>query len=137
MSGSDQLSVCGSAHIQDDTEPMFGIGPRIHRIFEFAAAATGVILLAPIFLMTSIAIKLNSRGPIFIREPQFGRSNRVIQVFKFRFVESSIWQRPTWAGLALNGTGVDQLPQLFNVLRGEMSIGDLLRAIRRGGVFLP
>jgi hypothetical protein len=141
MSGSDQLSVCGSTHVGDDTEAMFGIGPRIHRLLEFAAAATGVIFLAPIFLMTSIAIKLDSRGPIFIREPQFVHSNRVIQVFKFRFVttrtESSICERPTRIGRVLRGTGVDGLPQFFNVLRGEMSFGDLLRSFRRDGVFLP
>jgi lipopolysaccharide/colanic/teichoic acid biosynthesis glycosyltransferase len=141
MSGSDQLSVCGSTHVRDDTEAMFGIGPRTYRLFEFAAAATGVMLLAPIFLVTSIAIKLDSRGPIFIREPQFAHSNRVIQVFKFRFVtistESSICERPTRIGRVLRGTGVDELPQFFNVLRGEMSFGDLLRAIGRDGVSLP
>jgi lipopolysaccharide/colanic/teichoic acid biosynthesis glycosyltransferase len=135
MSSSDQR-VCDSTHVRDDTEAMFGTGPRIYRIFEFAAAGTGVILLAPIFLVTAIAIKLESRGPIFIREPQFGRSNRVIQVLKFRFVRSGSWQRPTRIGLVLGGTGLDQLPQLFNVLRGEMSLADLLRAIARDGVFL-
>jgi lipopolysaccharide/colanic/teichoic acid biosynthesis glycosyltransferase len=140
MSGSDQLSVCGSTHVRDDTEAMLGIGPRIYRLFEFTAAATCVILFAPIFLVTSIAIKLDSRGPIFIREPQFVHSNRVIRVFKFRFVttrrESCICARPTRIGRVLSGTGIDQLPQFFNVLRGEMSFGDLRRAIRRDGVFL-
>jgi polysaccharide biosynthesis protein PslA len=141
MSGSDQLSVSNSTHVRDDTEVMVGIGPRIRRMLEFAAAAAAVILLAPIFLMTSIAIKLDSRGPIFIREPQLGCSNRVIQVFTFRCVttraERSIWPRPSWIGLVLGGTGLDLLPQLFNVLGGEMSLADLLRAIERDGVFLP
>jgi polysaccharide biosynthesis protein PslA len=141
MSGSDQLSVSNSTHVRDDTEVMVGIGPRIRRMLEFAAAAAAVILLAPIFLMTSIAIKLDSRGPIFIREPKLGPSNRVIQVFTFRCMtthaERSIWPRPTWIGLVLGGTGVDLLPQLFNVLRGETSLADLLRAIGRDGVFLP
>ena len=140
MSGSNRLSVRESAHVRDDTEATFGINPRIHRLFEFAAAATAVILLPPIFLVTSIAIKLDSRGPIFIREPQFEHSNRLIQVFKFRFVttctESSIYERLTRIGRVLRGTGIDELPHLFNVLRGEMSFGDLLRAIGRDGVFL-
>jgi lipopolysaccharide/colanic/teichoic acid biosynthesis glycosyltransferase len=73
---------------------------------------------------------------VAIREPQFGRSNRVIQVLKFRFVRSGSWHRPTRIGLVLGGTGLDHLPQLFNVLRGEMSLADLLRAIARDGVFL-
>jgi polysaccharide biosynthesis protein PslA len=141
MSGSDQLSLSNSTHVRNDTEVMVGIGPRIRRTLEFAAAAAAVILLAPIFLMTSIAIKLDSHGPIFIREPQLGPSNRVIQVFTFRCVttraERSIWPRPPWIGLVLGGTGVDLLPQLFNVLRGETSLADLLRAIGRDGVFLP
>ena len=64
MSGSDQLSVCGSTHVRDDTGVMVGMGPRIYRVFGFAAAATCVVLLAPIFLMTAIAIKVEARGPI-------------------------------------------------------------------------
>jgi lipopolysaccharide/colanic/teichoic acid biosynthesis glycosyltransferase len=98
-------------------------------------------IAAPIFLATAIAIKLNSRGPIFVREPQPGSSNRVIEVFKFRSVtscaERSIWPRPTWIAQVLGDTGLSQLPHLFNVLRGEMSLIDLLRAIGRDGVLLP
>ena len=61
---------------------------RIHRTFDFAAAAMGIILLAPIFLLTSIAIKLDSDGPIFVREPMFGHDNQRIQLFKFRLVST-------------------------------------------------
>jgi len=70
---------------RDETELMCGL-ERILRVFDFVAAATGLILFAPIFLVTSIAIKLDSRGPIFIREPKFGHGNRTIQLFKFRLV---------------------------------------------------
>jgi lipopolysaccharide/colanic/teichoic acid biosynthesis glycosyltransferase len=137
MSGSDQLSVSNSAHVRGDTGVIVWIGQRIYRVFEFAAAATGVVLLAPIFLATAIAIKLDSRGPIFIRDSQLGPSNRVVPVFRFSLAKRAIWQRPNLIGLVLNGTGVDHLPQLFNVLRGEMSLADLLRAIGRDGAFLP
>jgi lipopolysaccharide/colanic/teichoic acid biosynthesis glycosyltransferase len=61
---------------------------HIQGTFDFAAAAMGVILLAPIFLITSIAIKLDSDGPVFVREPMFGHGNRRIQLFKFRFVST-------------------------------------------------
>jgi lipopolysaccharide/colanic/teichoic acid biosynthesis glycosyltransferase len=97
----------------------------LHRTLDFVAAATGMILLAPIFLVTSIAIKLDSGGPIFIREPMFGHGNRRIQLFKFRFVRTGgdgKPGRPTRVGQALSETGIDELPQLFNVLRGELSI---------------
>jgi lipopolysaccharide/colanic/teichoic acid biosynthesis glycosyltransferase len=137
MSGSDQLSISNDTHVRDETGVRVGMGQRIYRVFEFAAAATGVVLLAPIFLVAAIAIKLDSRGPIFIRDSQLGRSNRAVPVFRFRLAKSGVWQRPNLIGLVLNGTGVDQLPQLFNVLIGEMSLADLLRTIGRDGVFLP
>ena len=78
----------GSVHVRDDAEATFEIGPRIRRIFEFVAAATSVILLAPIFLVTAIAIKLNSSGLIFIREPKFGYGNQRIQLIKFQFASA-------------------------------------------------
>jgi lipopolysaccharide/colanic/teichoic acid biosynthesis glycosyltransferase len=135
MSGSDQLSI--SNDTRDEIGVTVGIGQRIYRVFEFAAAATGVVLLTPIFLMAAIAIKLDSRGPIFIRDSQLGPGNRVVPLFRFRLAKRGFWQRPNLIGLVLNGTGVDQLPQLFNVLIGEISLADLLRAIGRDGVFLP
>jgi lipopolysaccharide/colanic/teichoic acid biosynthesis glycosyltransferase len=110
---------------RDGTELMLG-SERIHRLFDFVAAATGVILFAPIFLVTSIAIKLDSHGPIFIREPKFGPGNRRIQFFKFRLVsgcgDGNTPARLTRVGRVLCETGIDELPQLFNVLRGELSI---------------
>lgn len=60
----------GPAAARGGTELMLG-SEGLHRVFDFVAAAAGMILLAPIFLVTSIAIKLNSDGPIFIREPRF------------------------------------------------------------------
>ena len=99
---------------------------HIHPTFDFAAAAIGVILLAPILLITSIAIKLDSDGPIFVREPMFGPGNRRIQLFGFRFVSTREGGNApacfTRIGQALSETGIRELPQLFNVLRGELSI---------------
>ena len=137
MTSSNQVTILDRTFDRDGPKVMFGIEPRIRRIFEFAAAATGAVLLAPIFLMAAIAIKLDSRGPIFIRDSQLGPNNRVVPVFRFRLAKRGIWQRPNLIGLVLNGTGVDHLPQLFNVLRGEMSLADLLRTIGRDGAFLP
>jgi lipopolysaccharide/colanic/teichoic acid biosynthesis glycosyltransferase len=97
---------------------------HIRRAFDFAAAAVGVIVLAPIFLITTVAIKLDSDGPIFVREPMLGHGNRRIHLFKFRFVsthEGGDTAFPTRIGQALSETGIHELPQLFNVLRGELS----------------
>jgi lipopolysaccharide/colanic/teichoic acid biosynthesis glycosyltransferase len=115
----------GPAAARGGTELMFG-SERVHRMLDFVAAAMGVILLAPIFLVTSIAIKLHSDGPIFIRECKFGHGNRQIQLFKFRLMsgcqDHKTPARPTRIGEILSETGIDELPKLFNVLRGELSI---------------
>ena len=99
---------------------------HVHRALDFAVAAMGVILLAPIFLIISIAIKLDSDGPIFVREPILGYGNRRIHLFKFRFVSTrgrgDTPSLPMRIGQALSETGIDELPQLFNVLLGELSI---------------
>ena len=97
------------------------------RAFDVVAATMGLLLFAPILLITSIAIKLDSRGPILIRETLYGYKNRAIEVRKFRVVtvrpEGERIDLPlTWVGQILRRTGIDELPQLFNVLRGEMSI---------------
>jgi lipopolysaccharide/colanic/teichoic acid biosynthesis glycosyltransferase len=80
----------------------------------------GLTLFAPILLIISIAVKLGSRGPIFVRETKY-RYDRAIKVLKFRVVARTN-PRVTQVGQILNQTGIDELPQLFDVLRGEMSI---------------
>jgi lipopolysaccharide/colanic/teichoic acid biosynthesis glycosyltransferase len=123
----DQLIVPGSeVAVQGGAEPVSG-SEHIHRVFDLIAAATGMILFAPIFLVTAIAIKLDSDGPIFVREPKFGHGNQKIQLFNFRLVSTredanAPTRRPTRIGQILSETGIDELPQLLNVLRGELSI---------------
>ena len=137
MTSSNQVTILDSTFDRDDTEVMIGIGPAFAAYSNSLRRQQALVLLAPIFLMAAIAIKLDSRGPIFIRDSQLGPSNRVVPVFRFRLAKRGIWQRSNLIGLVLNGTGVDHLPQLFNVLRGEMSLADLLRTIGRDGAFLP
>ncbi|MGO9047757.1 MAG: sugar transferase [Xanthobacteraceae bacterium] len=132
--GSDALAVERGG----TTGPMFGLERNIHRIFDFVLAAMGVMLFSPILLITSIAIKLESRGPIFVRESEFGYNNRVMKVLKFRLWRDGNSNTPvhlTRVGIVLSQTGIDELPKLFNVLRGEMSILSLLRASLRSGIF--
>jgi lipopolysaccharide/colanic/teichoic acid biosynthesis glycosyltransferase len=94
----------------------------ITRIFDLIAAATSVVLLGPLFLVIAVAIKLGSGGPIFIREPIFGYGNRKIRLFKFRLMSARGGREPTCIDQFLRETGIEELPQLFNVLRGELSI---------------
>ena len=106
---------------------VFGLGERVKRVIDIVAATVSLILFSPILLITSIAIKLDSQGPIFIREVRYGYNNRAIQVLKFRVattcVEGSrITARVTQLGQMVRQSGIDELPQFLNVLRGEMSI---------------
>jgi lipopolysaccharide/colanic/teichoic acid biosynthesis glycosyltransferase len=126
MTSSNQMTILDSTFDRDDTEVMFGMEPRVRRALNFTAAAIGLVLFVPILLVTAIAIKLDSRGPIFIREPKFGHGNRMIQLLEFRFPSArEDGHTPaclTRVGRVLFETGIDQLPQIFNVLRGELSI---------------
>ena len=92
-----------------------------------AAATMGLTLFSPLLLITSIAIKLDAPGPILVRETLYGYKNRPIQILGFRLVATCTENdrtspRLTRVGRILSQTGIDELPRLFNVLRGEMSI---------------
>jgi lipopolysaccharide/colanic/teichoic acid biosynthesis glycosyltransferase len=85
----------------------------------------GLLILSPMILLVSLAIKLDSRGPIFSVQIQHSYGNKIIRVLRFRnsFIqpdqrESSL----TRIGRVLSWTGIEGLPMLVNVLRGEMSI---------------
>jgi lipopolysaccharide/colanic/teichoic acid biosynthesis glycosyltransferase len=97
------------------------------RLADLATAAMGLVLFSPLFLITCLAIKLDSPGPVLVRETRYGCRNRPIQVFQFRLAEARAEgdrssPRPTRVGKILGQTGIDELPRLVNVLRGEMSI---------------
>ena len=105
------------------------IAPRLYakRAFDIIVATLGIVLFAPILLITSVAIKLDSRGPILIPETLSGYGKRTVRVYKFRFAAQCAktqlnTQHLTRVGQIMSQTGIDGLPQLFNVLCGEMSI---------------
>lgn len=105
------------------------------RGFDIVVAALGLVVLSPVLLAVAASIKLNSRGPVFFRQKRHGYNNETIVVFKFRsmrekedkgddtFVQAvQDDERFTSVGRVLRRTNLDELPQLLNVLRGEMSI---------------
>jgi len=103
------------------------------RLFDLFFALLGVLLLAPFFVLISIWIKLDSPGPVFFRQERVGRKGKVFNIFKFRTMcldaESKGRQitvgadpRITKSGYYLRKTKLDELPQLLNVISGEMSL---------------
>src|SRR5216683_1438085 len=96
------------------------------RALDVVAATVGLILSSPTFLLVSIAIKIDSRGPVFRPQMLHGCNNENIPSLKFRTTMSSGTEDDTSfmtrVGAVLRRTGIDGLPQLINVLRGEMSI---------------
>jgi exopolysaccharide biosynthesis polyprenyl glycosylphosphotransferase len=119
---------------------------RLHtkRVCDLVGAFLGLLLLAPLILVTAIAIKLTSRGPIIYRQQRFGLNKRIFSMLKFRsmVVEAEVLQaklehlneisgpafkiandpRVTSIGRFLRKMSIDELPQLVNVLLGDMSL---------------
>jgi lipopolysaccharide/colanic/teichoic acid biosynthesis glycosyltransferase len=102
------------------------------RILDILVSLVGLICLFPLLLLAAVLIKLDSRGPIFFRQERIGMRFRPFQILKFRtMVQNSIAggqsitvgddPRITRVGWFLRKTKIDELPQLINVLRGEMT----------------
>lgn len=103
------------------------------RIFDLVFTIPGVIILSPIFLMVAITIKLDSKGDVFFRQERIGRKGVPFRIYKFRtmVVEAEKLgkqitigtdKRITRSGHFLRKYKLDELPQLLNVLKGEMSL---------------
>jgi lipopolysaccharide/colanic/teichoic acid biosynthesis glycosyltransferase len=103
-------------------------------VFDVALAAIALLLLAPVLLLVAVAIRLESKGPILFSQIRYGWDNRPFRVYKFR----SMWMhlsdargtkqtqendpRVTPLGAILRKTNIDELPQLLNVIKGDMSL---------------
>jgi len=104
------------------------------RTLDLALTIPGLIFLAPLLIVTAILIKLDSRGPVLFLQPRVGRGNRIFLTYKFRSMRAELTDsagakstskdddRVTRVGRFIRATSIDELPQLFNVLRGEMSL---------------
>jgi lipopolysaccharide/colanic/teichoic acid biosynthesis glycosyltransferase len=116
------------------------------RTFDVILATLGLIFFSPIFLLASLAIKLDTRGPVIRSYLCHGYGGETLRVFKFRSTtvesfnghnqSSRRSSRVTRVGYILRPSGIDGLPHLINVLRGEMSIVGPRPYARRPGPFL-
>jgi exopolysaccharide biosynthesis polyprenyl glycosylphosphotransferase len=110
-----------------------GAGSVIKRLFDVGVAAILLVLTSPVMAVVALAVRLTSRGPVIFRQTRVGRNGRVFTILKFRTMHEEAESktgpvlatpddpRVTFLGRTLRATRLDELPQLWNVLRGDMS----------------
>ncbi|KQN72611.1 undecaprenyl-phosphate glucose phosphotransferase [Devosia sp. Leaf64] len=103
-------------------------------VFDKIVAITALLLLSPVMIVAAIAIKLESKGPVFFVQNRHGFNNQLIRIYKFRSMRTDMLDagaaklvtkndpRVTRVGKFIRKTSIDELPQLFNVLKGELSV---------------
>lgn len=106
----------------------------IKRVIDFILSLVGLILLSPVFIILCLWIKLDSNGPILFKQKRFGKNKTFFYIYKFRTMRidtpsdmpthmlSNPDQYITRAGKFLRKTSLDELPQIINILKGEMAI---------------
>lgn len=104
------------------------------RLFDLAIAVPAVVFLGPLMIAVAVAIKLDSRGPVLFKQPRVGRNNVIFEIYKFRSMRVEKGDRDgvrstgreddriSRVGRFIRKTSIDELPQLLNVLKGNMSI---------------
>jgi lipopolysaccharide/colanic/teichoic acid biosynthesis glycosyltransferase len=121
----------------------------LKRVFDIVSSGAALVVLAPFLLVVALLIKLDSPGPVLFKQTRWGKDCRAIKVYKFRSMRTDMCDvsgvaqtvmndpRITRIGAVLRRTNIDELPQLLNVLRGDMSVvGPRCHAIgmRAGGM---
>jgi undecaprenyl phosphate N,N'-diacetylbacillosamine 1-phosphate transferase len=106
--------------------------PAIKRIIDVFVSVFGIIILFPVLLVTAIAIKVDSRGPVVFRQDRIGRNGRTFKILKFRSMcvgaeKGGVYStkndfRVTRVGRFIRATSIDELPQFLNILKGDMSL---------------
>lgn len=114
---------------------MKAINLSIKRLVDFFGSLIGIILISPILIMISLAIKITTKGPIIFKQQRIGKKGKTFKMFKFRTmvvnaesigdgltIKSGSDNRITKVGKILRKTSLDELPQLFNIIVGQMSL---------------
>lgn len=106
----------------------------IKKLFDLVLSVCLLIVLSPIFVLISIAIKIDSTGEVFFKQERIGKDGKVFKIYKFRtmvknaeklgdglVIKDDTDARITKTGGVLRKTSLDELPQIFNIIKGEMS----------------
>jgi O-antigen biosynthesis protein WbqP len=106
----------------------------VKRIVDIVLSGVGLLLLSPLFFLIAVCIKIDSKGPVFFRQLRVGKDKSEFNIFKFRtMLTDSPKDMPTYllqnpedhitrVGKFLRKTSLDELPQIINIIKGEMSI---------------
>lgn len=106
----------------------------LKRIIDFILSLVGIIILSPLLLILIIAIKVDSKGPVVFTQKRVGKNKKLFSIYKFRTMKidtpkempTHLLKNPdefiTRVGKFLRKTSLDELPQLFNILKGDMAI---------------
>jgi exopolysaccharide biosynthesis polyprenyl glycosylphosphotransferase len=134
LSGSVRTSnVLGAVLSDIHTSPMPEWQQNVKRILDVAVSLAGIIFLSPVFAYTAIRVRLSSPGPIFYDQERIGFKGKKFQIYKFRSMvadaekdgpalSSLLDPRITPWGKTMRKWRIDELPQLWNILKGEMSL---------------
>ncbi|TNC47430.1 exopolysaccharide biosynthesis polyprenyl glycosylphosphotransferase [Rubellimicrobium rubrum] len=116
------------------SRPIIGGQFMLKRVLDIAGATVALLVASPVMLFAALAIRLESEGPVLFRQPRHGYNNRSVTIWKFRSMYADDCDpharsivtrgdpRVTRVGRFLRRTSIDELPQLFNVLRGDLSL---------------
>lgn len=136
----DAVGAIGLSSLCDRTTLVVATGPlnlrnrSVKRMFDLAFTVPVIFMLAPMLLLVALAVKLDSRGPVFFKQKRVGRGNELFDVYKFRSMRVDASDpagdrsaardddRITRVGRVIRRTSIDELPQLLNVLFGSMSL---------------
>lgn len=104
----------------------------IKRFFDILISILGIIILSPLLLIVSILIKIESKGPVIFKQKRIGKNCKVFNIYKFRSMkvdsekdgvyESKNDKRVTRIGRIIRKLSIDELPQFFNIIKGDMSM---------------
>lgn len=136
----DPLGILGVGKHSGRRTMIVAIGPLalrdrvIKRALDVMISSIGLLVLSPLLIATMIAIKMESKGPVLFIQHRIGRDNRLFRIYKFRSMYTDMCDahgsksasrtdsRITRVGAIIRRTSIDELPQLLNVLKGDMSI---------------
>ena len=137
-----ELTLFGAEAREIDDVLIFGVQPHrlnpaeelFKRSFDLIASSGALLIISPILLMVSVAVRFTSKGPVLFHQERMGKGGRLFRVLKFRTMVSDAERhsgpvlaierdpRITRFGRFLRATRIDELPQLFNVIKGDMSL---------------